>query len=336
MAQPQRAYLSDCEGPISKNDNAFELSSKIIPGGNNLFKVISKYGVVQADVVRRPNRNAGDTLKLILPFFKAFGATDELMEQYSSENIALVPRADHTLKEISMKAPTHIISTSYEHYIRSLCDAINFPFKNTYSTRLKINNYSIKNSEKDRIRKIAEEVVTMPVMKIPESNSMADFSEEDRGNVKKLDEIFWKEFPKMSIGRILEEVKPVGGQQKANAVDDIVRRLNMNKSGVMYVGDSITDVTAFREIRNAGGLTVSFNGNNYAVREAEMGVISQDTDILSEIAAHFLARGREGAIAFAKYHPRVEVITDENRKEFSEHSSRFRQGARGKAIGKLS
>jgi len=32
----------------------------------------------------------------------------------------------------------------------------------------------------------------------------------------------------------------------------------------MYVGDSITDAEAFRLMRDAGGLAVSFNGNGYA------------------------------------------------------------------------
>ena len=43
-------------------------------------------------------------------------------------------------------------------------------------------------------------------------------------------------------------------------------------SDVMYVGDSITDVEAFKLVRENGGLTVSFNGNEYAVRNAEVAV----------------------------------------------------------------
>lgn len=39
----KRIFISDCEGPISKNDNAFELSSNFIPNGDKLFTNISKY-----------------------------------------------------------------------------------------------------------------------------------------------------------------------------------------------------------------------------------------------------------------------------------------------------
>ncbi|MEM3004719.1 MAG: hypothetical protein QXK96_05430, partial [Candidatus Bathyarchaeia archaeon] len=67
----RRVFVSDCEGPISKNDNAFELTEKLIPEGARLFRLISRYDDVQADIVHRRGYRPGDTLKLILPFFKA-------------------------------------------------------------------------------------------------------------------------------------------------------------------------------------------------------------------------------------------------------------------------
>ena len=67
----KRIFISDCEGPISKNDNAFELAANFIPNGDKLFANISKYDDVLADVLQKPGYSAGSTLKLILPFFKA-------------------------------------------------------------------------------------------------------------------------------------------------------------------------------------------------------------------------------------------------------------------------
>ena len=73
----KRIFISDCEGPISKNDNAFELAANFIPNGDKLFTNISKYDDVLADVLNKPGYTAGSTLKLILPFFKAYGVTDK-------------------------------------------------------------------------------------------------------------------------------------------------------------------------------------------------------------------------------------------------------------------
>ncbi len=100
----KRIFISDCEGPISKNDNAFELAANFIPNGDKLFANISKYDDVLADILQKPGYSAGSTLKLILPFFKAYGITDKQMEDFSAKNIILIansrnhptPHASHS------------------------------------------------------------------------------------------------------------------------------------------------------------------------------------------------------------------------------------------------
>ena len=42
MNSKPRIFITDCEGPISKNDNALELTSHIIPDGDYFFTLISK------------------------------------------------------------------------------------------------------------------------------------------------------------------------------------------------------------------------------------------------------------------------------------------------------
>ena len=68
-----RIFVTDCEGPISKNDNAFEFASSFVPDGGIFFALVSKYDDVLADAIKKPNYKAGDTLRLILPFLKAYG-----------------------------------------------------------------------------------------------------------------------------------------------------------------------------------------------------------------------------------------------------------------------
>jgi energy-converting hydrogenase A subunit R len=335
MPQPNRVYVSDCEGPISKNDNAFEITHEFVPDGDKLFSVLSKYDDIQADVVKRLDYNAGDTLKLVLPFLKAFDVTEQKMREFSANNILLVPGAKDTLKRIRSYCPSFIVSTSYQQYISALCDSINFPVVNTYSTRVKIDDYEIAPNEKTRLQELSREIAKMPVMRIPKLDSSDQFSEEDNRNITRLDNVIWEEISKMEIGRVLKEVKPVGGHEKAKAVDDVVKRQNTSLSEVMYVGDSITDEEVFKKVRTAGGLTVSFNGNNYAVYAAELGVMSPHTHIMAELAAQFYSGGKEEAIDYASRLPIVKVLTDENKKEFSESSSKFRKTIRGEAVGKL-
>lgn len=80
-----RIFISDCEGPISKNDNAYELTAHFVPKGKKLFSIISKYDDILVDVVKKEGYNAGDTLKLILPFLKAYDVSDEKMREFSAK-----------------------------------------------------------------------------------------------------------------------------------------------------------------------------------------------------------------------------------------------------------
>ncbi len=357
-----RIFVTDCEGPISKNDNAFELTSSLVPDGDRFFALVSKYDDVLTDVVKKPGYKAGDTLRLILPFLKAFGATDKKIRDFSARDVLLVPGAKDTLTFVSKLMPSFIVSTSYEQYIFSLCNLAGFPFENAYCTRLNIDKYNIDKKETERLRELQMEIAAIPMIEIPKNaNSVNDFSQRDQETMQRLDEIFWQIIPRMESGRMLMEVNPVGGSEKAKAVRDIVEKLDCSLDRVMYVGDSITDVPPLRLVRESGGLSVSFNGNDYAVRESDVAVLSGDTTVTSVLAESFNRQGKEGAfrlveewgpsglkkycgspelrqrmsMLFSDGFPRVEKITDDNLERLKRESSVFRKTVRGEAIGKL-
>lgn len=358
----KRVFISDCEGPISKNDNAFELTSHFVPEGDRLFTVISKYDDVLADVFKRVGYKAGDTLKLILPFLKAYDVTNRKIQEFSAKSLILISSVKETIQHIKVIAHAFIVSTSYEHYIRALCKAIIFPFENTYCTKLDIDKYRIKVEEKTRIRELAKEISQMPVIQIPSNaKSIEDFSEEDQKTIRRLDEIFWKEIAVMEVGRIFSEVNPVGGSEKAEAVKDAVRRADVSLADAMYVGDSITDVEAFKLVRENGGLTVSLNGNQYAVKNAEIAVLSEINIVTAIIADIFCRFGKQPTLRlvenwsrealkksrvnenllnrlFELYPhelPKVKIVTNENMEALAKESSEFRKRVRGEAIGRL-
>ncbi|MCZ2808710.1 MAG: HAD hydrolase family protein, partial [Candidatus Bathyarchaeota archaeon] len=355
-----RIFVTDCEGPISKNDNAFELTSSFVPDGDSFFALISKYDDVLADVVKKPGYKAGDTLRLILPFLKAYDATDDKIKDFSARNVLLVPGAKDTLTFIRKLIPSFIVSTSYEQYIFSICRLTDFPFENTYCTHLNLDKYDINQEETKRLRELQREIAALPMIEIPKNaDSVNDFSERDQATIQRLDEIFWQEIPRMDSGRMLREVNPVGGSEKARAVQDIVEKLKCSLDRVMYVGDSITDVPPLRLVRENGGLSVSFNGNGYAVRESEIAVLSGNTTVTSVLAETFSRHGKEGAFRlveewgplglekccgspelrermlrlFPDGFPQVERVTADNMERLKRESSVFRKTVRGEAIG---
>jgi energy-converting hydrogenase A subunit R len=358
----KKVFISDCEGPISKNDNAFEITSHFVPNGDKLFTVISRYDDVLADVIRKPRYKAGYTLKLILPFLKAYDVTDEKMREFSAENLILIPNVRDTLQYMRNAAHVFIVSTSYEHYIKALCKALSFPYEKTYCTKVSIDKYQMTGGEKNRLKELTREIQQMPTIEIPSgAKSPSDFPEEHRRTIQRLDEIFWKEITNMESAKIFREVNPVGGGEKADAVKDVAERSGADLSGVMYVGDSITDVEAFKLVKENDGLAVSFNGNQYAVKDAEIAILSENSIVTAIIADAFCRFGKQETLnlvknwnreALKKSHvsqtllnrlfqlyprelPKAKIITSENMEVLAEKSSKFRKKVRGEAIGRL-
>jgi len=358
----RKAFISDCEGPISKNDNAYELASQFVPEGSRLYAVISRYDDLVADILKRPGYKAGYTLKLIMPFLKAYNATDLEMQEFSAEKLELIPYAKNTLQHARSIALAFIVSTSYEHYLRAVCQALDFPFANTYCTKVSIDKYNITEPERDLLRKLAAEIAQMHIVEIPpKAKSFQDFSGDDQETILRLDEIFWGEITNLGIGRIYSEIYPMGGEEKAEAIDDIIKKSGTQLSNVMYVGDSITDEEAFKLVRRGDGLTVSFNGNQYAVRNAEIAVLCQNSIPTTMIADIFCRFGKEQALKLAgewnrealrksKVSPyllkhfftfqsdkscRVEIVENRNTEELVRESIAFRREVRSEAVGSM-
>ncbi len=368
-----RAVITDWEGPFGKNDYAMELTAYFVPNGANLYTLLSKYDDIVAEVLKRPNYGAGDTLKLILPFLRAYGATNSKIEQYAKNNTRLLSGSIETLRYVKSIMPLYVISASYDICLNHIWRLLGLPKENVYSTPLDIDKYESNDRELRRLKQIALDIGNLAnkrierireggaLIEIPESaEKVEDFQKEERRVIEKLDDFFWEEIYQMEAGRMIKETKIVDSLGKAGAISEIVKKSDMSMRDFMYLGDSITDVSAFRTIRENGGVTISFNGNDYAIREAEIAVLSENAMITSIFADVFNFCGNEGlrklieewsldAIEkhtssnlrgdvlnlLAKKLPRVELISQDNIEKLIEESTRFRKLLRGEMIGAL-
>ncbi len=347
----RKSFITDCEGPLTLNDNAFEVCEKFIPKGDLFFKILSKYDdcLVEAN---HPNYNAGNTLKLISPFFKAFDISNFDLINYSKKNIDLVFGADETLNYVKDKINSYIVSTSYGQYIEALCETVRFPYENTVHTHLDLDSYTILDSEKEKLKEFHKTIINL------NPNDISQFG--------KLDEIFFDELPSLEIYDLMRTVDTVGGVGKRKAVKRILKSENLPKNSLMYMGDSITDVEPLEFAKKHNGLSIAFNGNNYAMDAAEIAIISDNTvitSILVDLLARFdvehvkefiqrysekghaeafyiMENDEELIVKFDKEYQRkrlpiVEFITDENREYLLEESTKMRNTIRGKDIGEL-
>jgi predicted HAD superfamily phosphohydrolase len=345
----KRIYVTDCEGPLSKNDNAQELAERFIPEGAEFFARLSRYDDFLADVLGKPGYNAGDTLRLLAPFLKAFAVTDEDVELFSAEGVLLVPGVPRLLDQVRQLLPVYVISTSYTPYIRALCGVLDLPFDHCRCTELSLDAWEMDREESAWLREQVLRVLERPVIELPEgAGSAQDLCDEDQTTVAALDELFWTRMQARTSGELLNAVRPVGGGMKLEALERIAAAEDVPLSAVMYVGDSITDAPPLAAVKAAGGAALSFNGNGYALTAAEFAAASPDAEVCGHLAKAFAHGGRdavaaavrswpkptEGARTSGKARARVGLV-DEEPEALASASAAARRQVRGERIARL-
>ncbi|MEZ5125871.1 MAG: hypothetical protein R2826_06430 [Thermoleophilia bacterium] len=345
----RRIYVTDCEGPLTKNDNAEEIAERFIPQGAEFFARLSRYDDYLADVLQRVDYNAGDTLRLLPPFLKAFEVTDDDLEAFSAEGVLLVPGALDVLSRTRALMPAFIISTSYTAYIRALCELADFPLSNVRCTELSLDEWQMSESEKAWLRSQADLVMQRNLITIPDTaRGASDLTREDRDTTQFLDDLFWTQMKGRVAGDMLAAVRPIGGGMKLAALEDVLAAEAVVGEDVMYVGDSITDVEPLAAVASWGGVALSFNGNAYALEAAEFAAASPDAEVTGDLAELFAEGGRAAVLAAVRGWPRakkgaspagrerayVGVIADEL-PVLAERSAALRRSVRGERAARL-
>lgn len=333
-------YVTDCEGPLSVNDNAYEISDYFIPEGGEFFSILSNYDDM---LVERNTEGylAGSTLKLILPFFKAYGLTEKDLVEFSEDNIFMIDGAFSMIKHVQEIMPFYIVSTSYNQYIKALSLKTGFIYDNTYSTKLELDKYPLNDKEQDMLLDMHD-------------NILFDSSFEN------INRLFTKVIPEMEINNLIKSVKPVGGIGKRDAIMDIIEKNSYKPENLMYSGDSITDKEALKYAKDNGGLSISFNGNIHSINSATISIASTSNLILALIAEIFNKKGTDGVYDFiGEYNndpfesilnystnteitqelllnkASIDIITEENKNNLNNKAKITRDKVRGKNIGDL-
>ena len=149
-------------------------------------------------------------------------------------------------------------------------------------------------------------------------------------------------------GELLAAVRPVGGGMKLAALEQIVAAEQVSGDAVMYVGDSITDAPALSAVRAWGGVSLSFNGNGYALAAAEFAAASPDADVAARLAKAFAQGGRDAVEAAVRTWPKPKQcakpsgpararvgLTAEEPEALAQASAEARLSVRGERVARL-
>lgn len=263
----------DLEGPLSPQDNAYELM-KLSPNGEKVFEVISRYDDLLT-LEERQDYEPGDTLALIVPFLILHGISEDDIANMAAK-ASLTGGADRLIRWLkSQDWQVFCISTSYEQYALRITKRLGIEAGNVACTSLPLDKFRSKlNKEDYRLLSEAE----------TETLALRPFTDDDR--IKQyLDDFFLKKLPATNLGTVVAQVKPVGGQRKVAALNRFASAHQQPLSNWVVVGDSITDFRMLKAVEEAGGLAIAFNANEYALPYATMSLASTSIADLEEMLA---------------------------------------------------
>jgi len=258
----------DLEGPLAPQDNAYELM-KLFPRGGKIFEVISRYDDLLT-LEGRPDYEPGDTLALIVPFLAYHGITEEQIAAMG-QKAGLTPGGTELTSKLKSRGwNIFCISTSYEQYAFAITRRLGIPSDNVACTPFPLAQIRelLSQDEFALLGQTEHEIVNF------------DPFIDDTGIKEYLDYFYWRRLPQTSSGRIINQVKPVGGRRKVEALENFSARMGKPLSRWTAVGDSITDFKMLQAVNKAGGLAVAFNANEYALKYATMGLASVRLDDL--------------------------------------------------------
>ncbi|MBR3139668.1 MAG: hypothetical protein IKF11_02215, partial [Methanobrevibacter sp.] len=158
----EKSFITDCEGPLTLNDNAYELSAKFIEDGGELFKILSLYDDYLVDIVKKENYKAGNTLKLILPFFVVENLKNRDFVEFSKNNIYAVSDSKFLLSYLKEAMNTYIVSTSYGQYIEAVSNYMQVPFENTFYTKVDVDSLVLSDEEISKIKEFKDMILKNP------------------------------------------------------------------------------------------------------------------------------------------------------------------------------
>jgi len=269
---------SDWEGPWVTADHAFDIMRKGIKKGDRLFEIISAYDDYLAYIVKKPDYEPGDTLRLIAPFLIAFDLDDRFLVDKAKDNANFIAGSIEALKLLARRYTLNIISTSYHQYVHYSTSLAGIPVENTYCTWFDIDEYAhdIPDADKDMVKEMAVTIMAMPDLNIDMDTRLQEMDSNTAGYIQQMDHFFWNVLPATGFSTVLNEVQPVGGIRKYEAVIHALQKEGLDLARSATIGDSITDWKMLKATKDAGGLALSFNGNEYAVSNCNVAVMSEN------------------------------------------------------------
>lgn len=297
---PDRIFVTDLSGFILKNNALRDLCARFIRNGAHFYDVVRRYDALTAYVLGREEATAGSLVKWVIPFLKANGATDYSVRRCYAETVQMMPGSEDALRFVSKLLPTFVSTSIYEHGWLEVSERVDAPLCDPFYSRMDLDRTEFGRSDSRKIREMGDRITALRVPKtVYELNVPMEVDPADVKIIKTLDRILQDEMPGTPGMALMEGSTAITSHKKAYHLLDIRKQTNIDLDCTMYVGGEDTDYQCLDLVRDAGGVAMSFNGTDFAVRGANIAIMSKDSTVGAVFASLFNDRGIEAILNLA-------------------------------------
>lgn len=297
----ERFMISSCEGVYVAGNYMRGLCGRFIKNGEALYDAISRYEAITAFLLQRNNAGIGNRMRMLTPFLKAGGLTDHEAYEFAKENIVPMPGAKESLDYLKSLLPVFMVTDATEHLGMTVSEALDLPPSMIEGSRIDFDSFDIERKEAKKLREIADRISKIKLDRKPVATEFdEDISKTDAELFYTMEEIFNETLPQMDIADKASKLATAGANERSYALLNKRHAMQIDFNDIAYVGNDIHDSLCMELIKDNDGLSISFNGDNYTVKEANIAVMSDNPIVVSILTAEFYDYGIDAVFDMAE------------------------------------
>ena len=250
------------EGTLTPDDSARGLLA-LIPDGDRILEVLSRYeSLLLAE--NREGYESGDVFALTAPLLVLHNISESDIgglagkARFVSGATDLVSKLEYAVWKI------FCLTATYEQYATHVTHKLGIYAQRVACTRFAVNRLEVALSKNES-----------ELLKQLESETLALYRLADDQRVRQRLDYFYRErLPSTDIGRLLAEVKPIGGRRKLAAIAVFADQNSQPLSRWVAVGSGIADARMLRSVEQSGGLAIALNAESDLLAAATVGLAS--------------------------------------------------------------
>ncbi len=280
MSSNMNLIFLDMEGPLSVQDNAYEMM-ELFPDGGRIFDLVKRYDRLLS-LEGRDDYDPGDGLVRIVPFLIHHGVTADDMASLA-ERAAIMDGAQELIAGLD-GWEVFCVTTSYEQYATRIMQRVGIDLNRLACTRFPIERCYELITDADRvlIQDVEQEILGLG-------------PDDDTKLRERLDRFFVVDLPRTPFGQTVQAMRAMGGRKKAAALRNFARVRGQFPEQVVAVGDSVTDSRMLEAVDREGGLAIAFNATEDAIYYATAGVASSSLGDIQFLLDAWVDGGRDAA-----------------------------------------